>query len=45
MRLFDETADATPLELVDTQRFDNGIVNLTYRTYRPLRTAGQRSSR
>jgi len=36
MRLFDETADATTLELVGTQPFDNGIVNLTYR---PARTA------
>jgi dihydrofolate reductase len=42
MRLFDETADAPPLELMDTQRFDNGIVNLIYR---PVQAAGQRSSR
>jgi dihydrofolate reductase len=36
MRLFDETDDATILELVGTQQFDNGIVNLTYR---PAQTA------
>jgi dihydrofolate reductase len=41
MRLLDETADATTLELVGTQSFDNGVVNLTYR---PTRAAGRRSS-
>jgi dihydrofolate reductase len=41
MRLFDETDDATILELIGTQQFDNGIVNLTYR---PARTAERRSS-
>ena len=30
MRLFDETADATTLDLVDTRRLGNGAVILTY---------------
>jgi dihydrofolate reductase len=40
MRLFDETADATTLELVGTQPFDNGIVNLTYRPARAAELGG-----
>jgi dihydrofolate reductase len=35
-RLFDESPDATPLELVDLRRFESGAVVLTYR---PTRTA------
>jgi dihydrofolate reductase len=31
MRLFDEVADALPLELVDMQRFQSGTVVLVYR--------------
>jgi dihydrofolate reductase len=40
MRLFDETTDATTLELVGTQPFDNGIVNLTYRPARAADRGG-----